>query len=111
MIAPRHPTQADRDQLNRAISELRILADACGDVESMDAERARAKAQLDVTTKDVAQMKQEFDEVKRAHDKILGAAHDKQAELERIEAELKRKYAELGSVSQQMAKMRQQLGG
>jgi hypothetical protein len=47
-----------------------------------------SKRKLDATTKDVALMKQEFDEVKRAYDKILSAAHEKQAEFERIEGEL-----------------------
>jgi hypothetical protein len=49
--------------------------------------------------------------VKREYDKILAAAHAKQAECGRLDEELKAKTKELGDVCAQMQQMRQRLGG
>jgi chromosome segregation ATPase len=100
-----------QDILVRSISDLKVLGTQLAGLDDIKAEQQKAQAQLDVLKQNVAGMKINFDEVKREYDKILAAAHAKQAECGRLDEELKAKTKELGDVCAQMQQMRQRLGG
>ena len=78
-IAPsilRNPAEFIR---NNILPTLRELNDQLGKMDELDKEIAKRRAQLDALKQNVAGMQINFDEVKREHDKILAAAHEKQA--------------------------------
>jgi chromosome segregation ATPase len=100
-----------QDVLKRSISTLRVLDDELGNLEDLKAERAKEERNLELWTHNVKAMKGEFDEAKRAHDKVAKEAWEKQHELDRLNAEIKAKTAELSSITGQLNKIRQQLGG
>ena len=102
----RKPAQYIRD---RVLPALRDLNDELGKMDALDKEIATRRAQLDVVTRDVAAMKNEFDELKREYDKILAAAHAKQAESERLDKEIKALRKELAQLNEWRDKMLQQL--
>jgi hypothetical protein len=103
--------QIDLKQLQQSIRATVSNLQALGEVEDGRAALAEVKREIEHWTRNLAMQKQEFSEVKRAHDDILRKAHEKQRELERTEAELKAKSAELASIQTQLSKIRQQLGG
>jgi|SRR6516165_4752544 predicted nucleic acid-binding Zn-ribbon protein len=103
--------QIDPKQLQQSIRATVSNLQALGEVEDGRTELAKVQREIDVEKRNLAGIKTEFAEVKRAHDKILGEAHEKQRELERTEAELKAKSAELANVTNALSKIRQQLGG
>jgi hypothetical protein len=105
------PRQIDMKALQQNIRATIANLQALGEVEDGREALAKAKRDLEVWTHNAKAMRGEFDEAKRAHDKVAKEAWDKQRELERTEAELKAKRAELGNVTAQLNKIRQQLGG
>jgi uncharacterized coiled-coil DUF342 family protein len=94
-----------RENIHGVVANLQALGEA-GDGRQ---ELATVKAQIDMAKRDLAGIKTEFDEVKRAHDEILRKAHEKQHELERTEAALKSRSAELNDVMAKRAAILQQL--
>jgi chromosome segregation ATPase len=96
-----------RENIHSVVANLKAL----GDVEDGRAELAAVRAQIDVAKRDLAGIKTEFAEVKRAHDDILRKAHEKQAELEGLEREIKKKSEEQANLNNWLSKIRQQLGG
>jgi chromosome segregation ATPase len=52
-----------------------------------------------VLKQNVKGMRSELDEVKRAYDKILAQAHEKQAEVERLDADIKKKREDQANLS------------
>jgi hypothetical protein len=80
-----------QEYLTSAISHLKDLASQWSKIESMDAENARAKVELDHTTKLLAQTKGEVKENEHWRDKYLGEARDKAAESERLDKEIAEK--------------------
>jgi hypothetical protein len=78
-IAPsilRNPAEFIRNNILPTLFDLKEQLDQ---MDELDKEIAKRRAQLDVVTRDVKGMQINFDEVKREHDKILAAAHEKQA--------------------------------
>ena len=73
-------TQTD---IQRAIGDLQTLKEQWAKVESIDAEREKSEAKLAGVKQNVAGMRAEFNEVKRAHDDILKKAQAAQTELQR----------------------------
>jgi chromosome segregation ATPase len=94
-----------------AITDLSAMRDQLGGIEDLNAERAKAEHNLQLWTHNVKMMKSEFEEVKRAHDKLAKEAWEKQGEVERLTTEIREKNAELNSVNAALNKVRQQLGG
>jgi chromosome segregation ATPase len=109
-IAPsilRNPAEYIR---NNILPTLRDLNDQLGKMDELDKEIAKRRAQLDMLKQNVAGMQINFDEVKREHDKILNAAHEKQAESERLDKEIKEKRVVVSQLDDYVNKIRQKLG-
>jgi chromosome segregation ATPase len=98
-----------QSNIQRAIGDLQNLREQWSGVETIDKEREKAEAKLDAVRQNVAGMRAEFNEVKRAHDQILAKAHEDQAKLEKLQSEIKRKTAELTKIHGDFTKLRQLL--
>jgi hypothetical protein len=96
-----------RQNIRATVANLQAL----GEVEDGRAELAKLKREFEVWSHNAKAMRGEFDEAKRAHDKVAKEAWEKQHEVERLDKEIKAKTAELSSVSTALNKIRQQLGG
>jgi predicted RNase H-like nuclease (RuvC/YqgF family) len=94
-----------------AITDLSMMRDQIGGIEDLNAERAKAEHNLQLWTHNVKMMKSEFDEVKRAHDKLVKEAWEKQREVERLTTELREKTAQRDQISAELQRLRQQFGG
>ena len=101
-------TQSD---IQRAIGDLSQLREQWAGVESIDKEREKAEAKLAGVKQNIAAMRAEFNEVQRAHDKILAKAHEDQAKLSKLEGEIKRRSAELGKINAALAEIPGKLRG
>jgi len=100
-----------QSQLQRSIGDLEQLRQQWSGVESVEKEREKAQAKLDAVTKNVAGMRGEFNEVKRAHDDILKKALAAQAELSKLEGEIKKRKGELAGINAELAKIPDKLRG
>ena len=98
-----------QSHIQRAVGDLQTLKEQWAGVESIDKEREKAQAKLDAVKQNVAAMRAQFNEVKRAHDQILAKAHADQAKLSKLEVEIKRKTAELTKIQGEFDKLRQLL--
>src|SRR5215472_17010189 len=87
-----------QSHIQRAVGDLQTLKEQWAGVESIDKEREKAQAKLDAVKQNVAAMRAQLNEVKRAHDQILAKAHADQAKLSKLEVEIKRKTAELTKI-------------
>ena len=101
-------TQSD---IQRAIGDLQQLREQWSGVESIDKEREKAQAKLDAVKQNVAGMRGEFNEVRRAHDDILKKAQAAQTELQRMEREIKKRKGELAGINAELAKIPDKLRG
>src|SRR5262249_44192116 len=93
------------------IGDLQQLREQWSGVESIDKEREKAQAKLDAVKQNVAGMRGEFNEVRRAHDDILKKAHAAQTELERMEREIKKRKGEVAAINAELAKISDKLRG
>jgi hypothetical protein len=87
-----------------------VLRDQLAGVESMDAERAKAKAALDHSKKYLEQTKGEVKEATHYRDKYLAEAREKLAESERLDKQIAEKRVIVRQLDAYVAKIRQQLG-
>src|SRR5262249_39368006 len=76
--------------IHRVVGELQQLREQVGELDSIDAERAKAQARVDAVTKELEIRRGEVKEVKWQHDQILKTAREDQAKNERLKAENKR---------------------
>ena len=93
-----------RENIHSVVSNLQAL----GEVEDGREELAKLQREFEVWQRNTKLMRGEFDEVKRAHDKLLKEAWDKQHEVERAQAELKRITAEIDKANAMKAAIIQQ---
>ena len=98
-----------QSNIQRAIGDLTTLREQWSGVESIDKEREKAEPKLAGVKQKIAAMRDEFNEVQRAHDKILAKAHEEQAKLQKLEGEIKRKSAELTNINGEFDKLRELL--
>jgi hypothetical protein len=108
MNAP-SPLQQSHDVLKASISDLKVLAGQLGGIESIDAENARAKAELDHTKRYLKQAQGEVKEALYFRDKYLAEAREKAAESERLTKELAEKSAQLAQANDYINKLRSKL--
>jgi hypothetical protein len=94
-----------------AIANLSVMRDQIGDIEDFNAERAKAEHNLQVWRHNVSAMKSEFDEVKRAHDKLAKEAWEKQGEAERLTTEIREKTALRDKLNAEVGALRQKYFG
>ena len=104
----RKPAEHIRNQI---LPTLQALYDGLSDIGEMNEECQKAKASLDVTKRNLAGMQGELKDATDQYNAMAKKAHEAHTEWERLNAEIKTKSAELSSVTGQLNKIRQQLGG
>ena len=101
---------AHQDVLNRSISDLQTLSGQLAGIGTIDADAARARAQLESVKRQLEGAKAEVKEALHFRDKYLGEARDKLAESERLDKEIKEKRVLVSQLNDYVNKIRQQLG-
>jgi uncharacterized protein YukE len=93
------------------IADLRLLSEQCRDLGEMRGEIARAKAESEATSKNLARLKQELVDITRQHGEAVRSfreehkrlttqSQEKQREVARLDAELNKGRAELAKIRQ-----------
>jgi hypothetical protein len=109
MTAPSTLKQS-HDVLKASISDLIVLRDQWGKIESMEAERTKVKAELDHQTKFLTQTQGEVKEATYFRDKYMAEAREKAAESERLTKEIADKRVVVSQLDDYLKKAREKLG-
>jgi len=96
--------------LNNIVSNLQTLREQMAGIESIDADAARARAQLESVKRQLEGAKGEVREALHYRDKYLAEAKEKLAESERLDKEIKEKSVVAKQANDYINKLRQQLG-
>jgi len=83
-----------KTNIDAILPNLQTFAEKQGEMES---DLVKGEAKLAAVKQNIAAMRAEFNEIKRAHDDILKKAHAEQAKLEKLEGEVKKKSKELAA--------------
>jgi len=98
------------DVLRTAISDLQTLRGQLGGIESIDADAARARAQLDSVKRQLEGAKGEVKEALHYRDKYLAEAKAALEEKERLDKEIKEKSVQAAQANDYINKLREKLG-
>ena len=101
---------AQQDVLQRSISDLQTLSGQLAGIGTIDADAARARAQLESVKRQLEGAKAEVKEALHYRDKYLGEAREKLAESERLDKEIREKSVQVAQVNDYINKMREKLG-
>jgi hypothetical protein len=100
-----------KEEVLRIVSELQVLGNDLGDLRDMKDEIATARAQDDVTKRNVKMAEQEFAECEAAYKKYAQMASEEAKKHEHLTAENKRLTDDNNKLSAERQRILQQFGG